>query len=283
MASLLLLKKRMQAAKNISKTTKALQMIATSKLKKAQDSALLSRPYVDKLSSISQNITSKVDKENLNEYMKANQKTSKPLVILISPDKGLSGALLSNLIKETIEFDEKHKPYYVTIGKKAEMIASKISKDVIATFPFGTSLPSFETVYPIAKIIDEYFLSGKSASVKILTSKYVNFFTQTPHLIDLLPIEPSSGEVKSENDFTLFEPNISNILPSLLKQYLEMIVYQSLLESYASEQAARARAMKDATDNALSVIQELELEYNKTRQEKITNEILDISSSSISL
>lgn len=283
MASLLLLKKRMQAAKNISKTTKALQMIATSKLKKAQDSALLSRPYVDKLSSISQNITSKVDKENLNEYMKASQKTSKPLLILISPDKGLSGALLSNLIKETIEFDDKYKPYYVAIGKKAEMIASKISKDVIATFPFGTSLPSFETVYPIAKIIDEYFLSKKSSSVKILTSKYINFFTQTPHLIELLPIEPSSEEEKSENDFTLFEPSISNILPSLLKQYLEMIVYQSLLESYASEQAARARAMKDATDNALSVIQELELEYNKTRQEKITNEILDISSSSISL
>ncbi len=281
MANLLLLKKRITTAQNVSKTTRAMQMIATSKLKRAQDAALQSRPYVDKISTISKELTSKVSNENTHEYMQKNKNINKSLVILLAPDKGLCGGLLYNLIKETMEFDSKHKPYYITVGKKAEIIVSKISKDIIASFPFTTSLPPFDMVYPIARIIDEYYLTKKVSDVKIISAKFINLFTQNVLVTNILPLEINDELEKNKSPFTLFEPNISDILPTLLKQYMEMIIYQNLLETYASEQAARAIAMKNATDNAATVIDDLKLEYNKTRQEKITNEILDISGSSI--
>ncbi len=281
MANLLTLKKRIQTAQNVSKTTRAMQMIATSKLKRAQDAALQSRPYVEKISAISKELTSKTTLENAHKYMQENNKSNKTLLILLTPDKGLCGGLLHNLIKETIDFDSKHKPYYITIGKKAEAIVSKISNEAIASFPFTTSLPPFDMVYPITRIVDEYFLSDKVSEVKILSTKFINLFTQTANITNVLPLKILEESENDKNPFTLFEPNISEILPTLLKQYLEMIIYQNLLETFASEQAARAIAMKNATDNAISVISDLKLEYNKTRQEKITSEILDISGSSI--
>jgi F-type H+-transporting ATPase subunit gamma len=283
MASLLALKKRIQTAQNVSKTTRALQMIATSKLKKAQNAALLSRPYVDKLSEVSQKITSKVDPQQLHAYMQKNTESSRPLLIFISPDKGLCGGLLTNLAREALIFESKYKPFYITVGKKAEVIASKMSKDIIGSFPLGTSLPTFDVIYPLIRIVDEYFLNKKVSHVKILTTKFVNLFTQMPVIKNILPVDIEEGITNEKNMQTLFEPNISDILPALLKQYVEMIVYQNLLETYASQQAAQTIAMKNATDNALTVIDELRLEYNKTRQEKITNEILDISGSSTML
>jgi F-type H+-transporting ATPase subunit gamma len=283
MANLLLLKKRIQTSQNVSKTTRALQMIATSKLKKAQDAALLSRPYVDKLSEVSQGLASKVDKQNLHGYMQKNENINKQLVICITPDKGLCGGMLTNLAREIISFEDKHKPYYITVGRKAEIMVSKISKDIVASFPFGTSLPPFDMVYSITKIMEEYFLAKKVSHVKILTTKFVNLFTQTPTIKTILPVDVETELDKGKTPFSLFEPNITDILPALLKQYIEMVVYQNLLESYASEQGARTIAMKNATDNAISVMDELKLEYNKTRQEKITNEILDISGSSFAI
>jgi F-type H+-transporting ATPase subunit gamma len=281
MANLLALKKRIQTAQNVSKTTKALQMISTSKLKKAQNAAVMARPYVEKLDEISRNLTSRVEKQALHPYMESNEKVSQPLLILISPDKGLCGGMLSNLIREALTFNDKFNPYFITVGKKGEALASRISKNVIASFQFGTSLPPFDMVFPIIRIIDEYFLNKKVSSVRILTTKFVNLFTQGPVLIDLLPVKLDLEKEQDKNPFTLFEPQISEILPSLLKQHIEMVLYQSLLEAYASEQGARAISMKNATDNAATVIQDLRLEYNKTRQEKITNEILDISGSGI--
>jgi F-type H+-transporting ATPase subunit gamma len=283
MANLLLLKKRIQTAQNVSKTTKALQMISTSKLKKAQDAAVMARPYVEKLDEISRNLTTKVEKQALHPYMEANSKADQPLLILITPDKGLCGGMLSNLIREALSFNDKFKPYFITVGKKGEAVAAKISGNVLASFPFGTSLPSFDMVFPIIRIIDEYFLSKKVSSVKILTTKFVNLFTQNSLTIDLLPVEIDLENEQDKNPYTLFEPNITEILSPLLKQHIEMVLYQSLLEAYASEQGARAISMKNATDNAATVIQDLRLEYNKKRQEKITNEILDISGSAVVL
>jgi len=278
MATMLSLKRRIKAAQNISKTTKAMQMIAASKLKRAQEAATLARPYVDKLSGISQNLTTKIDDDSSHEYMKKSSKTAKRLIIVISPDKGLSGALVSNLLKEVYRFSPTNQDYYIIIGKKAESSIVSLGKEVIASFPFGTTLPSFEMVYPIAKIIDEYFLNEKVSEVKIISTKFTTVFSQTPTITDVLPIKLPEEKAEGKNSVMLFEPNLMELLPSLLQHYLEMIIYQSLLENYASEQAARMLAMKNATDNALEVIEEFKLDYNKLRQEKITNEILDIGS-----
>jgi len=275
MANMLLINRRINTAKNVSKTTRALQMISTSKLKRAQNAALSSREYVEKLTMLVMNLSSKVEKENRHPYMHSIAPKDKDLFIIIAPDKGLCGGLVSNLIR-TVYAVDKESPFYIVVGKKAEKSVAKIG-EVVASFQFGTTLPTFDMVFPIAKIIDEYYLSGKVSRVKIVFSHFNNVFTQTPTVHNILPVKMETEE-KSTDKYSLFEPKIEKMLPDLLKHYLEMVLYQNLLENFASEQGARMVSMKSATDNANEIISYLKLEYNKLRQEKITNEILDIGS-----
>ncbi|MCL4418556.1 ATP synthase F1 subunit gamma [Patescibacteria group bacterium] len=277
MANLLLIKRRIQTAQNVSKTTRAMQMIATSKLKKAQDAAIASKPYVDRLTLLSQEISEKLDEEHLSEYMK-KPNAPKTMILVLSPDKGLCGGLITNIIKALIRLDSEFKDaIYLTVGKKTEKVVSGLNKQIVASFNFGTTLPIFDMVYPIAKIIDDYFLTKKIGTVKILYTGFSSVFLQVPKQVDILPIQLSKTEnLDQKTQLTLFEPEPNELLPSLLRHYLEMSLYQTLLESYASEQAARMIAMKNATDNAQDIVEYLRLEYNKGRQEKITNEILNI-------
>jgi len=283
MANLLVLKRRIRAATNVSKTTRAMQMIAVSKLKRSQDEALAGRPYVEKLSSISQNLFAKLENKYIHEYMKKPEGINKTLVLVFSPDKGLCGGLITNLIREVISSDSQNNNIYLTVGKKIETPVANLRKELVASFKFGTTLPSFDMVSPITKIIDEYFLFQKVGNVKIISTSLVNVFFQKPKITNILPIEfaDSSSQLKGFllAKFSLFEPAPQKLLPPLLRHYLEMTIYQALLESFASEQAARMVAMQNATDNALEIVEDLQLEYNKRRQEKITNEILDIGGS----
>lgn len=274
MATLTNIKRRIKTAKNVSKSTKAMQMIAASKLKRAQEGAISSKPYVEELSNLSKTLYRKVDKDNISDYMKLNDNVSSKLIIVISPDKGLCGGLVTNLVKEIINFDNKGKNFYITVGKKAEAYITAFGKNIIASFPFGTTLPSFDSVYPIIQIVDDYFLNKKVSEVVIITTHFVSIFTQIPNISLLLPVRLS--EEKEIIKDMVFDANVEEILPDLLKHYIEMMLYQSFLESYASEQSARMIAMKNATDNAIDMIFDLNLQYNKTRQEKITSELLDI-------
>lgn len=279
MANIISLKRRIQTAQNVSKTTRAMQMIAASKLKRAQESALMARPYVEKLTVISQNLASKVDQDNIHPYMIGN-KSNKKLTIVISPDKGLCGSLVTNLIKEVITTESKDTSY-IAVGKKIEHSLSKLSNETIASFPFGTTLPSFDAVYPILQIVDDYFLNGKVSEVSIVYANFQSIFTQKAVSETLLPVNLEKNENKSAD--MIFEPNAAELLPSILRHFLEMSIYQKILENYASEQASRMIAMKNATDNANEIVDELKLEYNKGRQEKITNEILDIGGATFAL
>lgn len=277
MASTLHLRRRITAAQNVSKTTRAMQMIAASKLKRAQDAAVSIRPYVEKLSSLTQTVAERVENKSQFPYLEERLDTKRTLLIVLSPDKGLCGGLITNLMREFLRFqDSEQKAQYLVIGKKAETQAARLKSEVIASFAFGTTLPIFDMVYPISKLVDEYYLSKQVDTVKILTTRFTSVFTQTPHVSTLLPIQlPETSEKNSS--FSLFEPSVSEMLPDLLKHYIEMSLYQSLLESFVSEQAARMISMQNATDNANDIIEDLRLEYNKTRQAKITSEILDIS------
>jgi len=281
MASIITIKRRIQTASNVSKTTRAMQMIATSKLKKAQNAAISARPYVEKLMGLSKALTDRLGEDDLNEYMIEPKDLSDTLLLVFSPDKGLCGGLITNLAKELINQNKQNGEIkYVTVGKKIENITARLGKEIVASFSFGTILPIFDMVYPIAKIIDDYFLNKKIANVKILYTHFLTVFSQVPKVETILPIGMQKTDEDSQESppFTLFEPSPKEILPSLLRHYLEMVLYQYLLESYASEQAARMIAMKGATENAQEIIDYLKLEYNKQRQEKITNEILDIGS-----
>lgn len=283
MATLLSLKRRIQTAQNVSKTTRAMQMIAASKLKKAQNSAMSLRLYAEKLIALTRNLTTKIDKENLHYYMTGSLETKKTLLIILSPDKGLCGSLITNLLREFFRMNTNQEKFsYITVGKKAEHQVVKIAKnEIIASFPFGSTTPTFDMVYPITRIIDDYFMTKKVDSVKILYSHFENVFTQKIKVETLLPITIPQEQADKSKTY-LFEPNLNTLLPSLLSHYLQMTTYRYLLESFASEQGARMIAMQNATTNAKDVIWELKLEYNKSRQEKITNEILDITNTGVS-
>ena len=283
MATILTLKRRINAAKNVSKTTKAMQMIAASKLKRAQNAVTASKPYVEKISEILENLRSAAKKDYTHSYLTPKNKTGKTLLLVLSPDKGLCGSLITNILKEFLHYQHNFKDSsYILVGKKLEGQVVHLNKEIIAAFPFGTTLPSFSSVYPLLQIIDEYYNGGKVDSVKILTAEYINIFTQKPKVTNLLPInfdnlKEEDDKKEKNDDFYLFEPNKKVLLDSLLKHYLEMAVYHQLIESFLSEQASRMMSMQNATDNANDIIEDLQLEYNKTRQAKITSELLDIT------
>jgi F-type H+-transporting ATPase subunit gamma len=275
MATLLALKSRIKTAKNVSKTTKAMQMIAASKLKRAQEATLSSRPYAQKLSVLSQNLLNKLPEENIHEYMKKNtNEEGKTLLVVFAPEKGLCGALNTNMVNELSRLN-KDLLYIVTIGKKIESSVKFMQNTVIASFPLGTTIPQFSMVFPLLQIIDDYFLNRKVNKVQILFPKFTSLFTQSPKLETLLPIEISQDKIEESSSFTVFEPQPQDILPSLLRHYLEILIHQYLMETYLSEQGSRMLSMKNATDNAAEIIESLQLEYNKSRQEKITSELLN--------
>lgn len=280
MANLITLKRRIKTAQNVSKTTRAMQMISAGKLKKAQSAALSARPYVEKLTEISTTISERVDEDSKIDYMKELSDTDNKLVILVSPDKGLCGGLNTNLAREALNFYKDHKKTsFITVGKKANGIVSMLGGKNLASFDIGTTLPSYDLVYPVMKMVDDNFLGKEVSEVFIINTNFSSLFSQKPFTKKLLPASFESEEkVKSD---TLFEPSAQELLPGLIRNYLELSVYQSFLENYLSEQAARMLAMQNATDNAKEIIEELKLLYNKQRQEKITNEILDISGGTI--
>jgi F-type H+-transporting ATPase subunit gamma len=283
MATLLTLRRRIKATQNVAKATRAMQMIAASNLRKAQHAALSSRPYVGKLTGLARDLSGKAG-DTPHPYITPPGETNKTLVIALSPDKGLCGGLVTNLLKEFLTYTKTEPDStYIVMGKKLENQVVKLKNEVIATFVFGTTLPKFDAVFPLVKLINDQYLSGSVTSVKVLYTDFNSVFSQTPKIANLLPISINdvTGEESKEEGTNetsqLYEPSVNELLPSLLNHYLEMSLYQFLLESYLSEQAARMFAMQNATNNAKDIIEGFKLEYNKTRQSKITSELLDIS------
>lgn len=285
MATIISLKRRIQAARNVSKTTRAMQMISASKLKKAQGAAVSTRPYVNHLNILTQNVIGRFKTGvSMHPYIMNKNKSGKTLMIILAPDKGLCGGLISNLMRTFIEYNKKTgDTKYLPVGRKIEGSVARIGGDVVASFPFGTVTPTFDIIYPLMKIIDEYYLGGKVDVVKVLYTNFNSFFSQKPVIKTLLPVSLSEiqAESKSAEIPYVFEPAASEILPELLRHQIEISLYHFFLESFASEQASRMLTMQNATTNANDIIEDLLLEYNKTRQAKITSELLDITGAGI--
>ncbi len=281
MATLLTLRRRIKAASNVAKATRAMQMIAASNLRKAQNAALASRPYVKKLTTLAKDVSDKVEDKSAHPYITPPGENNKTLIIALSPDKGLCGGLITNLMREFFSYArEDTNASYIVMGKKLENQVVKLKNEILAAFVFGTTLPRFDVVFPLAKLINDQYLSGKVSNVRVLYTDFNTVFSQTPKITTLLPISLVDAKTEEEDQkgsqSQLYEPPIGEILPTLLNHYLEMSLYQFLLESYLSEQAARMFAMQNATNNARDIIEGFKLEYNKTRQSQITNELLDI-------
>lgn len=277
MASLVTLKRRIRVGENIAKTTRAMQMVAASKTKRAQEGAVRGRPYAEKLAQVAKNLIGRINEDYSHPFLV--EREGRTLILVFSPDKGLCGSLISNLKKELFNFPDFRNAFFVTIGQKLAKTVSNMNLKILADFPMGTTHPTFEKIPSLVKIIVDGLAKNEFSQVSILYSKFISLFTQKAVIEKLLPLQIPQGETKEtfSSPSYLFEPGTSEVLENLLPHYLESLVYQLLLEAYASEQAARMVAMQNATQNAQDIISFLTLEYNKARQERITNEILDIS------
>lgn len=279
------IKRRIRTAKNIAQITQAMGMVAASKMRRAQEQTTATRPYSSNLYAVMNDIAKRVE-PGKHKYLASPERVTSHLLVLIGPDKGLCGGLISNLAREILvsENASKSELKILAIGRKAKDLAIRFGIKLIAEFPMGLAQPKYEAVISVAKIISEGFIKEEYQEVLVGFTEFVNTMVQRPVIHKLLPIEKQVPESSNEQDTYgeyLFEPNIDKVLDSLLPHYIEMQLYQLLLEAYASEQGARMMAMKNATDNARDIMDELTLSYNKIRQQIITNEIADIATASM--
>lgn len=277
MANIKLIKRRIKSAQNISQITKAMEMVAASKMKKAQETALKGKPYADRINTAVKILAERMEDKRHPLLGRGNPEGSK-LYVLISTNKGLCGGLNTSLFRYLMTIVNKDdKMEYVALGKKGSSFIARWGKILIADFsdnlPFPVNVPS------LTNLIIEGFTGGKFKEVILVYNNFISALKQQPVDKKILPIESfekaEKEEIASFNEFVL-EPDAQTILESLLPHYLENQVRTAIYEAEASEHSARMIAMKNATDAALDLIDDLTLVYNKARQEKITYEIADI-------
>lgn len=287
MASLRDIRRRIKSVKNTSQITKAMQMVAASKMRKAQTVALNGRPYAEMLNRVLVSLRDRVD--NTLHPLLERREVQKELVVVFSTDKGLCGGLNTNLFREVLQFN-KERTQFITVGRKASQFLSRTGRKVLADFPLKDH-PTFLESKAISKLAIEKFLDGEVDKVTVLFPRFVNTLSQVPTALTLLPItslaelgleSPSEKDIDPESGI-LFEPSPQSVLEVILPYYVHFELFQMLLSTRASEHSARMVAMKSATDNAKSLVKDLTLEYNKARQASITNEILEISTAQLAM
>jgi F-type H+-transporting ATPase subunit gamma len=281
MANLRDIRRRIKSVKNTAQITRAMQLVAAAKMKKAQDQALAGREYSSHLTQVLFDIRQNFSEES--HPLLEKREGNRELVLVISTDKGLCGPLNTNLARKLRALASPNADY-VTVGRKLRVLLEKLGNNIVADFVVKDPVP-FAQTRPIAKFLTEQFLSGKYDKVSIAFTNFVNTLRQEPEVVTLLPIrEQANAEVFGAetvtadrgHDFT-FEPNAAEVLAAILPLYVNYEVFQAHVESRASEHSARMVAMKSATDNAKKFIKELTLEYNKLRQGAITAELLEIT------
>ena len=286
------IRRRIKSVKNTAQITKAMQMVASSKMRKAQLAALAGRPYAELMNRVLAEVTA--DLKDFAHPLLEKRDVRKRCVIIVSTDKGLCGALNSNLLREAAKFD-KDTTIYITAGRKASQFVARTKRQLAAEFTYKDA-PMFAEARAISKFACEMFTKGEVDSVEILFTKFISTLVQKPEVVPFLPVGRSNGLTagvhghKTEVELPaaggaeyLFEPSAETVLGELLPHYLNFKVYQMLLEAKASEHSSRMVAMKNATDNAKQLIKDLTLEYNKLRQANITKELLEITTAQMAL
>jgi F-type H+-transporting ATPase subunit gamma len=286
------IRRRIKSVKSTAQITKAMQMVAASKMRRAQQAALAGRPYATLMNQVLGEVSFNAG-DFTHPLMQAGEGEKRGLIV-ISSDKGLCGALNSNLMREAARFD-KNTTVYVSAGRKASQFLARTKRELAAEFTYKDA-PLFSEARAISKFAQDLFLSGKVSRVDVAFTNFVSTLVQKAEVRQLLPVgelkalesgvegEGSGGETLSTrgNEF-LFEPGPGEVLGALLPHYVNFQVYQLLLEAKASEHSARMVAMKNATDNAKQLIKDLTLEYNKLRQANITKELLEITSAAMAM
>ena len=284
------IRRRIKSIRNTAQITKAMQMVAASKMRKAKQYALAGRPYSEILNRVLVSLESRTDP--LLHPLLQVRPLKKELVLIISTDKGLAGALNTNVMREAANFAPEQ-TVFVTTGRKARQYVARAKRELLADFELKDA-PSILETKAISKFCVEKFLSGEVDKVTVLYTHFVNTISQKPVAQTLLPISPLAFEAAAENAASrahgneprleyIFEPSAQSVLDFMLPYYVQYEVFQMILDARASEHSARMVAMKNATDNANQFIKDLTLEYNKMRQASITTELLEIATAQMAL
>ena len=290
MASTRDIRRRIKSVKNTAQITKAMQMVAAAKMRKAQSAALVGRPYAQLLNEIMAAATRTV---GFDHSLMQTRPVAKRAVILVGTDRGLCGGLNSNLFREASKLD-KNTTVFITAGKKSAQFVSRTKRTLAAEFSYKDT-PEFAEGRAISKFVQQLFLKGEVDAVDIMFPRFINTLTQAPTTVPFLPIGKIAAATSGVNspaqqlpagsatDVFDFEPDEETVLGELLPHSLNFQMHQILLETKASEQSARMVAMKNATDNAKQIIKDLTLEYNKLRQANITKELLEITTAQMAV
>ena len=286
MSSAIAIKARIKSAKNISKITKAMEMVSASKMRRSQQQALSSRPYAQSLKDVLRKISMHTD-PSIHPLL-TEKESGVPLLVLVSTDRGLCGSLNAQLFRASAQWFQNYPDaQLLIIGKKARSFARQIGKTIYAEFSGLPDKISYADTLPISSLLTKGFLENEFSSVHVLYVQSITTLSQQPVIFQLLPISPldiqNPAELVEAHSQYLFEPTPSEVLNWLLPYYIENSVYFALLEAKASEHSARMISMKNASDNAKEIVSILNLEYNQKRQAHITQELQEITTAQLTL
>jgi F-type H+-transporting ATPase subunit gamma len=277
------LRRHIKSITSTAQITRAMQMVAASKMRQAQQSTLMTRPFAQLLYRLQRHATTHA-REFTHPLLEVRE-VRKRAVILVGTDKGLCGALNTNLFRVAAQFDPAT-TVFITAGKRESQFIARTGRKLAAEFSY-TDSPRFDEARAIANFARDLFLKGEVDEVKVVSTRFINTLTQRAVVVEYLPIgeikglkipgAESEANLASDTTEVLFEPSPEAVLSYLLGHYLSIIIYRVMLEAKASEQSGRMVSMKNATDNASGLIKDLTLEYNKLRQGNITKELLEIA------
>ena len=278
MASQRDIRRRIGAVKNIKQITRAMQFVAASKLKRAQDATLAARPYSEKLDEVLADLAAVLDGDE--HPLLAAPEGGKRLIVLITTDRPLSGPLNTNIVRFVARdiIDKPGDVAVITVGRKGRDAMRRTGVPLEAHFATFGDRPAFADVLPLARLIRDDYLAGTYSQVDLVYSRFVSTLIQRPEILQVLPITPTGDTEGIPGNQFIFEPSASAVLEQLLPRYVATRLFQAILEAKASEESSRMVAMKSATENAEELIEDLTISYNKVRQSNITREMIEIAS-----
>ena len=284
MANIREIKKRINSVKNTAKITKAMEMVAASKMRKAQERALQARPYAEKLMEVMADLAAQPIGAEASHPLLEARDVKRVTVVLMTSDKGLCGGLNANMNKLVGNYvlGSGTPTSIVAVGKKGLEFMSRAGTEIRAQFTEMGDRPYVDEALPVARIVVDDYVNGDVDQVFVAYPKFRSTAIQEPVMEQLLPIEPADLPAASNVEY-IYEPDPATVLNQLLPRYVEMEIFDALLETIASYRSLRMVAMRNATDAALEMIDILTLKYNKARQESITTELLDITAGALAV
>lgn len=284
MASTREIRRRISSVRNVAQITRAVQLVASSKMRRAQERVLASRPYSAELVKLLSRLSSQAEGQEELPLMRSRE-VRKLGIVLVTPDRGLAGALSSNtnrralqlVVEQRREHDDPNMPVsFIAVGRKGRDFLARQRMSITAEFTRLGDQPSQADVRAIARAVTDAYLNEDMDQVFLVYSRFVSTVVQQPAVVQLLPVQPPEGVEEGPAPQYIFEPDATTIFAELLPRYIETQIYQPLLETVASFYSAQMVAMRNATDNATELLADLTLTYNKARQAAITTQILEV-------